>query len=158
MCWNIFEIFKLRAKKREEAANTRILFIHDGPEDRERTIQWLTDYGFQLREVKDSEEVIRLVREGGIDMVLADFDRPDGGAIELCRRLKADEKTRPVAFMLLTSRNTPKSVVDCYDAEADFYLGKPFRRRELIRQIQLTLFQNNPPVEALLKAEGRLHA
>jgi DNA-binding response OmpR family regulator len=71
------------------------------------------------------------------DLVVLDLGLPDGDGVELCRRLRHDE--RPVPVLMLTARDGLSDKVAGLDAGADDYLTKPFAYPELAARVRALL-------------------
>jgi signal transduction histidine kinase len=64
---------------------------------------------------------------------------PDLDGYEVCRRLKADEKTQHIPVLFLTARNDLENKVRCLDAGGHDYLTKPVEQAELIARTRSAL-------------------
>ncbi len=101
--------------------------------------------------VKDGQEALDYVyREGayvGQDrsqslVVLLDIKMPRVDGIEVLRRLKANERTKKIPVMMLTTTDDPREVELCYQLGCSVYVTKPVeyeKFREAIRQLGLFL-------------------
>jgi ligand-binding sensor domain-containing protein/signal transduction histidine kinase/DNA-binding response OmpR family regulator len=79
------------------------------------------------------------------DLIISDIMMPDGDGIELCGKLKADEKTSHIPVILLTAKQTDENKIEGYRTGADAYISKPFNSALL-----------NTQVENLLESRKRL--
>ena len=66
-------------------------------------------------------------RDTGIkpDVVLLDLKLPKIGGIEVLKRVRADERTRRIPIVVLTTSVEKTDLVSCYDAGANGFVRKP---------------------------------
>jgi len=81
------------------------------------------------------------------DLIISDIMMPDGNGLELCEKLKADERTSHIPVILLTAKQTDENKIEGYKTGADAYVSKPFNSALL-----------NTQVENLLESRKRLRA
>lgn len=87
---------------------------------------------FEVTPAKSVFEAKRLLNENKYNLIILDVMLPDGNGFELCKFIKEKEKT-PVIF--LTAKDEEQDVVNGLELEAEDYVIKPFRTRELILRI-----------------------
>jgi len=78
------------------------------------------------------------------DLVLLDLNLPDMSGTEVCRRLRADARTRSVPVIMVTARSDEIDRVVGFEVGADDYVTKPFSMRELLLRIRAVLRRAHP--------------
>ena len=58
-------------------------------------------------------------------VVLLDLNMPGLNGLEVLRRLRADERTRRIPVVMLSSSGHPSDIAQCYDHGANSYVRKP---------------------------------
>lgn len=113
-----------------------ILLVEDGDADAEMTARALRKGGLvnRLARVRDGVEALEyMFREGRWStrtsaqprLVLLDLKMPRLGGIEVLRRLKADDTTKIVPVVIMTSSAEEQDIVESYHLGANSYLVKP---------------------------------
>ena len=128
------EELTLRALKKDNIAN-RVVVARDGAE--------ALDYLFARGPYagRDSTEVPQVV--------LLDLNLPKLGGLEVLRRLRAEEQTKLLPVVILTSSKEDKDLIGGYASGANSYILKPVdstQFSEAVRQLGLYwLILNEPP-------------
>ncbi len=105
---------------------------------------------------KDGQEALDYVRRegkhlggGGCLVILLDINMPKVDGLEVLRQLKANEKTKQIPVMMLTTTDDPREIERCYELGCSVYVTKPVeyeKFREAVRQLGLFLqFVQVPP-------------
>ncbi len=74
------------------------------------------------------------------EVVLLDLKMPRLGGLEVLRRIRADERTRYLPVVVLTSSDEEKDMIDSYHYGVNSYISKPVdfeQFTEAVRQLSL---------------------
>ena len=144
------------------ADGVEILLVEDNPTDAELAMVALKarNLANKLVWVKDGAEALdflfakgaysnRIV-ENGPRVVLLDLRLPKVDGLEVLRRLKADERTRRIPVVVLTSSKEDRDVAECYSLGVNSYISKPVEFDEFTKVVSelgfYWLLINQPPI------------
>jgi two-component system, response regulator len=113
-----------------------ILLVEDSDADAEMIVRALRKGSVvnRLVRVHDGVEALEFVfREGAFSqrsggqpkLVLLDLKMPRLGGIDVLRRLKADDHTKVIPVVMLTSSAEERDIVESYNLGVNSYLVKP---------------------------------
>ncbi|MCO6477205.1 MAG: DNA-binding response regulator [Phaeodactylibacter sp.] len=89
----------------------------------------------------DGQEGVELALQEVPDIIISDVMMPRRDGLEVCRILKADERTSHIPIILLTARAAIEDKIQGIRRGADAYLSKPFHREELDAHLEQLLIQ-----------------
>ncbi len=124
------------------AAN--ILLVEDEPGIQELLKLNLGQAGHQVTAASDAEDALQYLRNTLPDVILLDWMLPGMSGIDLCKRLRSDNRYQPVPIIMLTARGEEQDRVAGLDTGADDYITKPFSPRELVSRIRAVLRRRAP--------------
>ncbi len=104
----------------------------------------LQQAGLETAVALTGERALELAKARVPDVVLLDLMLPDISGKEVCRRLRADLKTREVPIVMLTARGEETDRVEGFEVGADDYVSKPFSPRELVLRLKAILRRVGP--------------
>jgi len=81
-------------------------------------------------------------------LIILDVMLPDITGFEICRRLRANVRTRRIPVLMLTARGEEIDRVVGFEVGADDYVTKPFSVRELMLRIRALLNRAAPPEDS----------
>ncbi len=93
--------------------------------------------GFEVVVALNAASAIEQFSERLYDLVLLDVNLPDKDGYSVANEIQKQTKDTPIIF--LTARDDEESVIKGFDLNADDYITKPFRNRELISRINAVL-------------------
>ncbi len=108
----------------------------------------LRQASFEVVTASRGATAARLVKEGGVSLVLLDRMLPDISGTDVLRIIKSDPKTSRVPVIMLTARGEEIDRVHGLELGAEDYVVKPFSMRELILRIQAILRSRLPQPES----------
>jgi len=124
----------------------RILAVDDDPVCRKICSKTFAAEGFQVILAQAVEEALKSCAQSKPDLILLDVNLPDGSGIELCRRIKADEKLRHIPILLMTGEAIAvENCMEGLEAGAEDYIRKPFMPKELISRAKAILKLSTKP-------------
>ncbi len=92
--------------------------------------------GYRIVKAYDGEDALKKVASEMPDLIILDVMMPKMTGLEVCRRLKNDEKTMLIPVVLLTAKNLVEDKITGLETGADDYVTKPFNTKELLVRIQ----------------------
>ena len=130
-----------------------ILLVEDDADDEALTRRALEKNNVrnELVVARDGQEALDYLRGAPRlpELVLLDLKLPKIDGFEVLRRLRADERTRLLPVVVLTSSNEQRDVASSYSLGANSYVRKPVDFKEFTeaaRQLGLYwLLLNEPP-------------
>jgi two-component system phosphate regulon response regulator PhoB len=125
--------------KSRPMSRERILVVDDEEDLLELVSYNLGREGFRVECVATGEAALAAARKNLPDLIVLDLLLPSVDGLEICRRLKADEKTRHIPIIMLTAKSEESDMVTGLELGADDYMTKPFSPRVLLARVRAIL-------------------
>jgi len=119
----------------ETIENATILIVDDKPENLKILFAFLSRYKFTVLAAQCGEDALVSAKENLPDIILLDIIMPGIDGFETCRQLKADEKTKRIPVLFLSSLSDTSDKVRGFNAGGVDYITKPFEQEELFSRI-----------------------
>ena len=113
------------------SANT-VLVVDDSITVRRVTQRFLTRNGYTVMLAKDGLDALEQLQQTLPDVVLTDIEMPRMDGFDLTRNIRADERTRHLPVIMITSRIADKHRNYAQELGVNHYLGKPYSEDELL--------------------------
>ncbi len=127
---------------------SRVLIV----EDELGLVQSLSWYfnreGYETVVARDGVEGLRKAQTVIPDVILLDIMLPGLDGLEICRALKASERTRDVPVIMITAKSEESDQVLGLQIGADDYVTKPFSNKVLLAKVKALLRRVAGPVDA----------
>ena len=115
----------------------KILVVDDEWELRNLLTEFLTGDGYDVIQASNGEEALELAEKEEPQVILLDVKMPGIDGIEVCRRLKEEDKTRFIPIIMVTALEDRD--LDAFVEGADDFVTKPFSLVELSFRVRSML-------------------
>lgn len=122
-----------------EIQGSVILIVDDNPTNLGTLFDYLSKFNFTILVAQSGEDVLELVRENTPDIILLDILMPGMDGFETCLRLKADEKTKDIPVLFVSSLSETVDKVRGFEAGGIDYITKPFHQEEVLARVSTHL-------------------
>jgi two-component system response regulator len=109
-----------------------VLLVEDNPDDEALTLRAFKKNNIRndVVVVRDGAEALAYLLHDGEGasrpgLILLDLNLPKIGGLEVLRRMRADERTKMIPVVVLTSSKLEEDILDSYRNGANAYVRKP---------------------------------
>lgn len=113
----------------------KVLVVDDEYFNRDMLKERLTRSGFEVAEAEDGQEALKLINEGGIDLVLLDTMMPGMSGIELLKMVRAVHNLSELPIIMATAVNDSESIAGALKLGANDYVSKPIDYKVMLARI-----------------------
>jgi two-component system alkaline phosphatase synthesis response regulator PhoP len=117
----------------------RILVVEDDRDIGELVCRYLEKAGFTPELVMSGAAALSSIAASPPDLLVLDLMLPHVDGIEICRAVRANEKTAGVPIIMLTARAEESERIVGLEMGADDYIAKPFSPNELVARVRALL-------------------
>ncbi len=120
-------------------AKGTILVVDDEEDIRELVELNLSREGLKVIGSETGEQGLKMAQSQRPDLIVLDLMLPGMDGLEVCRRIKADPKTRQIPVVMLTAKGEEADIVAGLELGAEDYITKPFSGRVLAARVRRIL-------------------
>jgi len=113
----------------------RILFVDDEPDVLRVALFRLKKAGYEVTTATNGLEALELAQELVPDLMLLDLRIPIITGLEVCLKVKSDEKLKHIPVILFTA-SVQNMDTKVKEVGADDYLIKPFNPEQLLEKVK----------------------
>jgi two-component system phosphate regulon response regulator PhoB len=128
-------------------AQPRVLIIEDERGLTQSLSWYFNREGYETHVAHDGQEGLRKAQTMLPDVVLLDIMLPGMNGLDVCRELRAGEKTRDIPIIMITAKSEETDQVVGYSLGADDYVAKPFSNKILLHKVKALLRRVEGPGE-----------
>jgi two-component system chemotaxis response regulator CheY len=107
--------------------NMKILIVDDFSTMRRIVKNLLRDLGFNnTQEADDGLTALPLLKKGGFDFVVTDWNMPGMQGIDLLKTIRADDELKHLPVLMITAEAKREQIIEAAQAGVNGYIVKPF--------------------------------
>ncbi|MBF4800401.1 response regulator [Aeromonas hydrophila] len=112
-----------------------ILVVDDSVGIRAAITMTLSSAGFEVIEAGDGEAALIELEQRRVHLIISDLNMPGMDGMTLLRRVKAQQSTRYLPFIMLTTEDSEQIKREGFEAGARIWLTKPFEPLKLLDDV-----------------------
>jgi two-component system chemotaxis response regulator CheY len=89
-----------------------------------------------IQEAENGRQALEILRQGGIDLVLADLNMPEMGGIEMIYHMWGDPVMRAIPVVVISTESSTTRIEGLVANGAKDYLHKPFTPEQMRSMIE----------------------
>ena len=118
----------------------RFLVVDDFSTMRRIIKNFLTDLGYtNVAEADDGKTALPVLKSGGVDFLITDWNMPGMPGLELLREVRSDPATKKLPVLMVTAEAKREQIVEAAQAGVNGYVVKPFTAQTLKEKIDKIL-------------------
>lgn len=117
----------------------KILVVDDSSTMRRIIVNTLGKIGYSnISQAGDGREALNVLeREGGVDLIVTDWNMPTMSGLEFVQHVRKNDKTTPI--LMVTTNATKEDVIEALKAGVNHYVVKPMTPETLHEKINQIL-------------------
>lgn len=123
----------------ENRPQANILVVDDTPENLRVLVQLLQKQGHRVRPVPDGVHALATVLKQPPDLILLDIMMPVMDGFEVCRQLKADDRSRDIPIIFISALDETLDKIRAFSMGGVDYITKPFQAEEVLARVDTHL-------------------
>ena len=113
-----------------------VLIVEDNPKNMKLMRDLMGVHGYRTLEASDGPAGLEAARQHRPNLVLMDIQLPQMDGYEVTRRLKAQDETKDIPIIAVTSFAMKGEEERAREAGCDAYVSKPIDIRKLVETVQ----------------------
>ncbi len=111
----------------------------------------------RILEVDSGEAAFDLIQTEAVDLFIIDLAVPDIGGLEICRRIRSDQRSKLIPILMVTSVRAVEDEIAAITCGADAFLAKPLHP-EVVRTRARAMLSHKAALDSLEESETILFA
>ena len=122
----------------EDLYKNTILIVDDTPANIDILVELLEDFDKKIA-INGVDALETAFDTPHPDLILLDIMMPDMDGYEVCRQLRADERTKNIPVIFLTAKTQKEDIIKGFEVGGQDYITKPFDFHELMERVKTHL-------------------
>jgi len=120
-------------------SGSNILIVDDKSENLTVLTQMLIEQGYKVRPAISGQVALKAAREKLPDLILLDIMMPGMDGYDVCKQLKADERTHDIPVIFISSLDEMTDKLAGFALGGVDYITKPFQVKEVLARVETHL-------------------
>src|SRR5579884_2711159 len=116
-----------------------VLIVDDNPQNVELLQAFLESLPVKIVTAVDGVDALQKVAGHSPDLILLDIMMPHMSGFQVCKKLKADPKTRDIQILMVTALNELGDIETATECGTDDFVSKPVNKFELLTRVKSLL-------------------
>lgn len=122
------------------SSNLKFLVVDDFSTMRRIVKNFLNDLGYDnVAEADDGNTALPILKAGGIDFLVTDWNMPGMPGLELLKAVRSDPALAKMPVLLVTAEAKREQIIEAAQAGVNGYVVKPFTAQTLKEKIEKIL-------------------
>ncbi|MGM0650958.1 MAG: hybrid sensor histidine kinase/response regulator [Bacteroidota bacterium] len=136
---------------------SKILIVDDIPQNIQIVATALQNAGYDISFAQNGHKALTLCDNENFDLILLDIMMPDMDGIEVCKKLKAQQRFQDLPVIFLTAKTDSDSITTAFEAGGVDYVTKPIKTAELLARVKnhLTLREQKKQLKQLIDTKDK---
>lgn len=123
----------------KQVENKDIVIVDDIPDNLRLLSRILKKEGYRVRPAPSGKRALATIEKEPPEVILLDIMMPEMDGYEVCRRIKANERTRDILVIFLSALNEVFDKVKALQVGGVDYISKPFQVEEILVRVNTHL-------------------
>ncbi|MDJ0658386.1 MAG: response regulator [Crocosphaera sp.] len=116
-----------------------IIVVDDSPINLRLMVDLFKTKGYEVRPVPNGKLALTAIRNLPPDLILLDIMMPEMDGYEVCKKLKADPRTRDIPIIFVSALDAVLDKVKAFEMGGVDYVSKPIQEKELFARVETHL-------------------
>jgi two-component system, OmpR family, alkaline phosphatase synthesis response regulator PhoP len=116
-----------------------VLIVEDDSDIAQLVARYLEKAGFVAERAANGRDALEAIAARVPDVMVLDLMLPHVDGLDVCRRVRANDRTAAIPIVMLTARADESERIVGLELGADDYLAKPFSPNELVARVRALL-------------------